>query len=57
MKDVINAALRDGLARLDGSRGARKRHETKTVSLGRCLIQNVDDVGEALVAAEGEGFR
>jgi hypothetical protein len=57
MKDVVNEALREGLARLEGSRGARKRHQTKAVSLGRCLLDNVDDVSEALAAAEGEGFR
>ncbi|HXK21680.1 MAG TPA: CopG family transcriptional regulator [Myxococcota bacterium] len=56
MKELVNEALREGLARLDAPRGPRKRHATKTVSLGRCLFDNVDDVAEALAAADGERF-
>lgn len=56
-KRLINDALRAGIARLEPPRSARKRHVTKSVSLGRCLIENVDDVAEALAAAEGERFR
>lgn len=56
LKQLVNEALREGLARLDAPRGPRKRHSTKAVSLGRCLVDNVDDVGEALAAADGERF-
>jgi hypothetical protein len=56
LKQVVNEALREGLARLDAPRSPRKRHTTKAVSLGRCLLDNVDDVGEALAAADGERF-
>ena len=56
LKELVNDALREGLARLEVPRGPRKRHATKAVSLGRCLIENVDDVADALVAADGERF-
>ncbi len=57
LKQILNEALREGLARLEAPRAPRKRHATKAVSLGRCLLDNVDDVAEALAAAEGERFR
>ena len=56
LKELVNEALREGLARLDAPRCPRKRHATKAVSLGRCLLDNVDDVAEALAAADGERF-
>jgi hypothetical protein len=57
LRALVNQALREGLARLDAPRAPRKRHTTKAVSLGRCLLENVDDVAEALAAADGERFR
>jgi len=35
----------------------RPRYDTPASDLGRCLIGGLDDVAEALAAAEGEGFR
>jgi hypothetical protein len=57
LKEVVNEALREGLARLAAPHRSRKQHTTKAVSLGRCLVGNVDDVAEALAVGEGEGFR
>lgn len=57
LKQIVNEALREGLARLETPRPARRRHTTRAVSLGRCLLDNVDDVAEALALAEGERFR
>jgi hypothetical protein len=57
LKQVVNDALREGLPRLEAPRRARSRHETKSVSLGGCLIGDVNDVAEALAVAEGDGFR
>jgi hypothetical protein len=57
LKQIVNEALREGLARLEAPPSPRKRHATKAVSLGRCLLDNVDDVAEALAAADGERFR
>jgi hypothetical protein len=57
LKQLVNEALREGLARIEAPRTARKRHVTKSVSLGRCLLGDIDDVAEALAAADGERFR
>jgi hypothetical protein len=57
LKQLVNEALREGLARLEAPPRPRRRHTTKAVSLGRCLLHDVDDVAEALAAAEGERFR
>ena len=57
LKQLVNEALREGLARLDAPRTPRTRHTTKAVSLGRCLLDNVDDVAEVLAVADGERFR
>ena len=54
LKDLVNEALREGLTRLAAPRTPRKRHATKAVALGRCLLDNVDDVAEAIALAEGE---
>lgn len=56
LKELVNEALREGLARLEAPRSPRKRYATKAVSLGRCLLDNVDDVAEALAVADGERF-
>ena len=57
LKAVVNEALRYGLLRMNSPEAPRRRFETKSASLGQCLIGNVDDVAEALAVAEGEAFR
>jgi hypothetical protein len=57
LKEVANEALREGLARLASPHRSRKPHATRAVSLGRCLVGNVDDVAEVLAVAEDEGRR
>lgn len=57
LRDVVNQALREGLARLEAPEQPRKAHTTKAVSLGGCLIGNVDDIAEVLAATEGDGLR
>jgi hypothetical protein len=56
-REIVNEALRGGLARLDVRPRTRRRHETKAVSLGGCLVGSIDDVAEVLVVAEGDGSR
>lgn len=57
-KQIINQALRDGLVRmLSPKRGEATRFRTKPVSLGTCLVGSLDDVADALAAAEGENYR
>ena len=53
-KEVVNEALRHGLLHMTRTPRRRPRHRTRTVSLGRCLIGNLDDVAEVLAIAEGE---
>ena len=51
LKDVINAALREGLARLERLTKRRAPHVVQPLSVGTCLLEKLDDVAEAL--AEG----
>ena len=57
LKDVVNDALRRGLADLDQPPAARKPVRFETYDVGRCLIGNVDNVAEVLAIAEGEDFK
>lgn len=58
LKQVVNEALRLGLATIE-ERPARRRqtYRTRTVSLGRPRLADLDNVAEALAVAEGEDFR
>jgi hypothetical protein len=53
LRQIVNEALRERLARLEA---ARPRHATTAVSLGRRLLARVDDVADAVAAADGERF-
>ena len=57
LKDVVNDALRLGLRGLVAPPRRRAAYRTEGVSLGRCLVGELDDVSEALAVAEGEAFR
>ena len=57
LRDVVNQALREGLPQLEAPKRARKTHTTKAVSLGGCLIGNIDDTAEVLAVAEGDLLR
>ena len=58
LKDVVNEALRRGLEQMASPQAApRKPFRTQAVSLGRCLVGNVDNVSEVLAVAEGESFK
>ena len=58
LKQVVNEALRQGLARMAAPPAApRTPFRTGTLSLGRCLVGNVDNVAEVLAVAEGERFK
>ncbi|HXW53900.1 MAG TPA: antitoxin [Myxococcota bacterium] len=57
-KQIINEALRDGLPNLTKEKRAVKRKfVTKSVSLGACLLPNLDNVAEILAITEGDKFR
>lgn len=57
LKRAVNDALRRGLAQAKEPAARRAQVRTRAVSLGRCLIGNVDDVSDVLARAEGESFR
>lgn len=58
LKQVVNEALRLGLAAMEQGTGRRRpAYRTRAVSLGRARLANLDNVAEALAVAEGENFR
>ena len=58
LKAVVNEALRQGLGRMAALPAApHKPFRTRTLSLGQCLVGNLDNVAEVLAIAEGEHFR
>ncbi len=57
LKEVVNEALRRGLGQIAAPPPQRRPARTRAVSLGRCLVGNVDNVSEVLAATEGESFK
>lgn len=58
LKEVVNHALRDGLREmLQRPAKPHRPYRTPSISVGRCLVDNVDDVAEVLAIAEGENYR
>lgn len=57
LKTVVNEALREGLKQIQVPSRPQRRHRTSVVSLGACLLGNLDDVTEALAIGEGENCR
>jgi hypothetical protein len=55
-KDLVNEALRRGLQEMAAPAKPRAAFRTTSVALGRLQIAGIDDIGEALAIAEGEGF-
>ena len=56
-KDLVNEALRRGLRELTAPPKKKKPFQTRSMNLGRCLIDNLDNIAEVLAIAEGEDFR
>ncbi len=56
-RDVLNDTLRRGIQTARRNTTGRRRFETGSRDLGRCLILSIDNVTEALAVAEGEDFR
>ncbi len=57
LKKVVNEGLRRGLKQMAEPAKPVEPFRTQTVSLGRCLIGDLDNVAESLAVAEGEYFR
>jgi len=56
-KQLVNDELRVGLAHLETQHPAPNGPHTKTVSLGKPRLPDLDDVSEALAVAEGDDHR
>jgi hypothetical protein len=56
-KDLVNDALRRGLAEITAPPKRREPFRTRSVDLGRARLANIDNIAEALATAEGESFR
>ncbi|HZB50760.1 MAG TPA: CopG family transcriptional regulator [Mycobacteriales bacterium] len=56
-KEIVNEALRQGLAQLDRPVQTSRRSRTRAVSLGRPRVGDADNVAELLAVAEGDSFR
>jgi hypothetical protein len=52
LKQVVNEALRQGLKQMAAPAPRGVPYRTRTVSLGRCLVGDLDDVSEVLAVAE-----
>lgn len=57
LKDIVNEALRRGLRQMTDTEKSKVTYQTRSVSLGRCLIGSIDDVAETLEIAEEEKVR
>jgi hypothetical protein len=57
LKELVNAALREGLARMTRPSPPRSAYRVRPMFVGRSRIGSLDCVSEALSVGEGEGFR
>jgi hypothetical protein len=57
LKEIINEALRKGLASSLKPMRRKKPYQTPSVNLGRCRFGTLDDIAEVLAVAEGEKFK
>ncbi len=57
LREVVNAALRDGLVRMLRPTPPSKKFRTSVHFAGRCYLPNLDNTAEVLAIAEGEQFK
>ena len=57
LKQAVNQALRQGLQQMSAPPQRGAPFVTQPVDLGRCLLGDLDDIGEVLAIAEGEDYR
>jgi hypothetical protein len=57
LKQLVNEALRRGLKEMTGRAKPREEFRTRSVALGRLRISSIDNISEALAAAEGESYK
>lgn len=57
LRSIVNDALRQGLKEMTKAPKAKRPYRTRSVSLGRCLVGNMDNVAEVLAVSECESFK
>ncbi len=58
LKALVNDALRLGLRNLEEpAKKPKEPFRIKAVSLGRCRLPNLDNIGEVLAIGEGEDYK
>ena len=57
LRDAVNEGLRLGLPQVFAPTPPAGEFHTRAVSLGGCLLPNLDDIDEVLAIAEGEDYR
>jgi len=55
-KEIVNEALREGMAQMEEPAPRTKPFRTRAVDHGGLLL-NLDSIGDVLAAAEGDGHR
>jgi hypothetical protein len=56
-KDVVNTALRTGLVAMTKPEPPRPVIRTKSFNTGKCLLPNLDCIGEVLEFLDGPGHK
>ena len=56
-RELVNAALRDGLVLMLEASAPRTKFRTTVHSSGRCYLPNLNNTAEVLATAEGECFK
>jgi len=57
LKEIVNTALRAGLASMTKPPEARRPFRTRTLNTGLRALPNIDCTSEVLAVIEGEGFK
>ena len=57
LKDLVNEALRRGLKDMRSRPKRGEPFRTRSVSLGKLRLANIDNIGEALAITETESFK
>ncbi|HXP86476.1 MAG TPA: hypothetical protein VN841_17235 [Bryobacteraceae bacterium] len=57
LKEIVNTALRQGLAEMQRKPEPRKPFRTKPLPVSRCLLPSLDDISEVLAIAESENYK
>ena len=56
-KELVNAAIREGLPKVERPQPPRKPYRVKPLNVKRCFLPNLDCLAEVLAIIEGEDFK